>query len=444
MAYNTPDTEVTGALISAADWNILVENFKASAPDVFTTAGDIFVATGANAGERVSVMNASNLIKHEVGGLESDVSSGDGLVQIKGGSTTVVKSNIAASSAPTVNEDTGDGYSIGSFWLDTTNDVAYLCLDAGSGAAVWKNISQGTISALNNATENELVTISSTTTALDSEANLIYDGNKLFLGDSANGNGTVCITVNQGGADDQVFCAKSSDVSHPMTSHVEADTFFAVRRGSDPSGGAMIEGFKDADAEPGHALMLEGTLGEAADTADSSASRGVVEVDARVTNGGTSRAAVASTGNVFVVSTNDTALQVVKGNGDHHVTNTTLTALDDWPDALMGRVGRAAFAPEGSEIRERFSHLIDKYPHLVAKIKEERILIHEEDDPGPGFINVQKGITFGWDMAYQNYEQIQELRETFTRHAKEQEERILELEEANSLLQRQLNSSNEV
>lgn len=49
-------------------------------------------------------------------------------------------SNLSAAVAPTVNEDSGDGYGIGSFWLDTTADDAYICLDDSVGAAVWKKI----------------------------------------------------------------------------------------------------------------------------------------------------------------------------------------------------------------------------------------------------------------------------------------------------------------
>jgi hypothetical protein len=49
-------------------------------------------------------------------------------------------SNLSAAVAPTVNEDSGDGYAIGSFWLDTTADDAYICLDASVGAALWKKI----------------------------------------------------------------------------------------------------------------------------------------------------------------------------------------------------------------------------------------------------------------------------------------------------------------
>lgn len=50
---------------------------------------------------------------------------------------SAVQNNYAASAAPTVNNDTTEGYSVGSVWIDTTADEAYRCLDATEGAAVW-------------------------------------------------------------------------------------------------------------------------------------------------------------------------------------------------------------------------------------------------------------------------------------------------------------------
>ena len=49
----------------------------------------------------------------------------------------------AATTAPVVGDDSGDGYSVGSRWFDTTNDKEYVCLDASVGAAVWKETSNG-------------------------------------------------------------------------------------------------------------------------------------------------------------------------------------------------------------------------------------------------------------------------------------------------------------
>lgn len=51
-----------------------------------------------------------------------------------------VKNNYAAAVAPTVNDDSADGYAIGSQWIDTVLDDAYICCDSSLGSAVWKKI----------------------------------------------------------------------------------------------------------------------------------------------------------------------------------------------------------------------------------------------------------------------------------------------------------------
>ncbi len=50
-----------------------------------------------------------------------------------------------ATTAPTVNDDTGDGYGIGSAWVDITHDRVYICVDATLTAAIWKYIANDTI-----------------------------------------------------------------------------------------------------------------------------------------------------------------------------------------------------------------------------------------------------------------------------------------------------------
>jgi hypothetical protein len=52
----------------------------------------------------------------------------------------------------------------------------------GSGNLDWTSITSATITALNNATANELVTVGSTTTELDAEANLTFDGTDMLIG----------------------------------------------------------------------------------------------------------------------------------------------------------------------------------------------------------------------------------------------------------------------
>jgi hypothetical protein len=77
------------------------------------------------------------------GGTGADLSAtGPGhLMQASSGANiTVVKDNLSASVAPTVNEDSGDGYGVGSRWYDLVNLKEYVAFDVSVGAAVWIEI----------------------------------------------------------------------------------------------------------------------------------------------------------------------------------------------------------------------------------------------------------------------------------------------------------------
>lgn len=50
----------------------------------------------------------------------------------------IKQNNYSATAAPTVNDDSDSGYSVGSKWIDITNDNVWHCVDATVGAAVWE------------------------------------------------------------------------------------------------------------------------------------------------------------------------------------------------------------------------------------------------------------------------------------------------------------------
>lgn len=56
-----------------------------------------------------------------------------------GGFAAYIKNNIAGSGAPTVNNDSSQGYSVGSKWFDVTTSPknCFICLGASVGAATW-------------------------------------------------------------------------------------------------------------------------------------------------------------------------------------------------------------------------------------------------------------------------------------------------------------------
>lgn len=65
----------------------------------------------------------------------------------------------------------------------------------------------------------------------------------LYVGDTSNANNTLGLTINQGGADDEIISLKSSDIAHGITDFTETDTFLKFAKVSPTNGGGLIDGF---------------------------------------------------------------------------------------------------------------------------------------------------------------------------------------------------------
>jgi hypothetical protein len=159
-------------LVSAATGDhILIEDSSDSNNKKRIVADDVLT--------NATTVNAAGAIMH------SDISPSDGILYKSASETyTAIKCNLAGTAAPTVNEDSGDGYSIGSEWLDTTNDKTYKCTDATLGAAVWKQTSNeaggsGDVVGPGSATDNAIARFDSTT------GKLIQDSANSTLGDQS-------------------------------------------------------------------------------------------------------------------------------------------------------------------------------------------------------------------------------------------------------------------
>lgn len=96
-------------------------------------------------------VNAAGAVMH------TDVSEVGGFLLKTGAETyEAVKLNRGASAAPIATDDSVAGYTIGSRWIDTTNNEEWLCVDATATAAVWLMVSgggdvDGPVSATDNA-----------------------------------------------------------------------------------------------------------------------------------------------------------------------------------------------------------------------------------------------------------------------------------------------------
>ena len=84
-------------------------------------------------------------------------------------------------------------------------DADLFLIDDGAGGTLRKTAASriktyvgSAVTVLNNATANELVTVGSTTTELDAEANLTFDGGTLTVKDDASGSTTETLVVTNG------------------------------------------------------------------------------------------------------------------------------------------------------------------------------------------------------------------------------------------------------
>lgn len=67
-------------------------------------------------------------------------SANDGLLRQSSAVNALLRCNWAATVAPAVGNDNTQGYAVGSFWLDTTNDNLWACVDSSTGSAVWRKL----------------------------------------------------------------------------------------------------------------------------------------------------------------------------------------------------------------------------------------------------------------------------------------------------------------
>ena len=110
---------------------------------------DVLVVVDASAAETKRV--APNELVKGAGGLHDDDFTGTfpgALHRNAPGVYAVVRHNLAAVTPPTVSDDAGDGYGVGSLWVDTVADRAWVLVDPTSTSAVWVEVSVPTLQAV--------------------------------------------------------------------------------------------------------------------------------------------------------------------------------------------------------------------------------------------------------------------------------------------------------
>lgn len=120
----------------------------------------------------------------------------NGFAHLTSGTFATIKSNLGASTDPTVTSDTNAGYSVGSVWINTTLDKVFVCVDAGAGVAVWRSFIDSSLSPNYGVASGTNVYTVSLTPALQSYVN----GQVVFIRFTNSNTAASTININSLGA----------------------------------------------------------------------------------------------------------------------------------------------------------------------------------------------------------------------------------------------------
>ena len=127
----TPD----GRLL-ASEYNALVAAIKARVLESLFDANTIIKADSDDTPAALTIAE-QQLVGRITAGVITGLTATQVRTLLSVDNVENIKVNLIATVAPTVNEDSDDGYSVLSRWADVTADKEYVCLDATVGAAVW-------------------------------------------------------------------------------------------------------------------------------------------------------------------------------------------------------------------------------------------------------------------------------------------------------------------
>ena len=174
LIWDGTDGDVRNTTSSLSNLEGAAEIVSANIANVNTVAGissNITTVSGMTSDISTVVSNIVDIQNAEENALAAAASA-----------ALVPLSKYNATTSPTVNDDSGDGYGVGSLWVDVTNDRKYICVDSTLTAAVWQIIPQeGYYNALDYAIPRDGVTNAATSLQALIDAVNAAGGGTIFM-----------------------------------------------------------------------------------------------------------------------------------------------------------------------------------------------------------------------------------------------------------------------
>lgn len=370
MAWTSPRTWVSGEQLTAALLNTHVrDNLNETAPAKVTTKGDIVAATAANTIARVAV-GANGAV------LVADSAATPGLRWSPTSKTAAAGSainlNISGNLAAASNSDV----------LTNLYDAPTFAKGALTGLTARGWYLNGASFAVTGAgtIDNCYALYIDSPTIGTNNAALVVASGKVHIGDTANAGLTTGLTINQGGADDEILSLKSSDVAHGVTSETETDTYLRIKKYGATVGGGHIQGLtSDIIGLRLTGLVTTGT------TAKNVAGWGAIMLEANKKSG-TSAGTPGANENMVCVYDGVNVRFILDADGDSHQdVGTAWTNFDDHADAELLTALSVNVSRPDDPIRENFRDFLGEHRETLERAK----LVTFNAD-GHHFVNMSK------------------------------------------------------
>ena len=249
-----------------------------------------------------------------------------------------------------------------------------------------------------------------------SVASLTTTSGSVFVNDTTSANMTVGLTVNQGANDNQIFAAKSSDVAHGLTSGfvaaAETDDFLTVQKASSTLGGSLFVSFME-DGAQAVALGICSAGGQA-DTTDTTGSFWLVNFTIAEHAGANATRALAANANCFAIrgstgaGTYETRLLLKGDDGELHLGNTTLVALDGEDDVSLVRSMQYVASKGEGMVREPWENEFGTPAWSYDALHRVGVL-GERDENGECLFRVQPRFAMNEGAIWQTHKRVRAL-----------------------------------
>ena len=204
-----------------------------------------------------------------------------------------------------------------------------------------------------------------------------FDGKLIFVGDTANSDMSIGMTLNQDTSDDEIFALKSSDVAHGCTADTETDTFMQISKIVPASGGTKITGYSEGTK----GLLLRGQC-TTANTAKSTSADAPVVLRG-VKKSSTSNAVMGSDENVVMIEGCTAGPGFIfDAEGSMH-SNASNAVYDEYDDAQLVRTIDQSLSTKGL-IASKFDEFV-QYSH--EDLADAGLVGRDDDGTPNGYVN---------------------------------------------------------